>query len=80
MQESVNIKKQIGHRKNTPIALIDLRKSVHIYKRLGTLIENNKIITASCVMILTYEMTMNERFNMIGLIHNKVLETENVAM
>ena len=47
--------KQIGHIKNT---LIDLKKNVYIYK---------KLITASHIMFLTYEMTMNERFNMIGL-------------
>ena len=28
--------------------------------------ENNQIITASHIMILMYEMTMKERFNMIG--------------
>ena len=31
------------------------------------LFKNNKIITASRIMILTYKITMNERFNMIGL-------------
>ena len=31
------------------------------------LFENNQIITVSTIMILTYEMIMNERFNMIGL-------------
>ena len=31
------------------------------------LFENNQIITASSIMILTYEMTMKERFNMIRL-------------
>ena len=34
-QGSINIKKQIGHMKRT---LIDLKKSVYIYKKLGTLI------------------------------------------
>ena len=31
------------------------------------LFENNQIITASHIMILTDKMTMNERSNMIGL-------------
>ena len=31
------------------------------------LFENNQIITVSTIMVLTYEMIMNERFNMIGL-------------
>ena len=36
-------------------------------KNLVLLFENNQIITASRIMILMYEMTMNKRFNMIGL-------------
>ena len=67
MQESINIIKQIGQIRNT---LIDLKKSVYIYKNLVLLFENNQIITALRIMILTYEMTMNERFNMIGLSEN----------
>ena len=67
MQESINIIKQIGQIRNT---LIDLKKSVCIYKNLVLLFENNQIITALRIMILTYEMTMNERFNMIGLSEN----------
>ena len=55
VQESINIKKQIGHIKTT---LIDINENVYIYK---------KLVTASRFMILTYEMSMNERFNMIGL-------------
>ena len=34
MQESINIKKQIGYIKNT---LIDPKKSAQIYKKIGTL-------------------------------------------
>ena len=64
MQVSRNIKKEIGHIKN---ALIDLKKIVYIYKKLVLLFENNQIITTSCIMILMCRMTMNERFNMIGL-------------
>ena len=37
MQESINIKKQIGHIKNI---LINLKKTVYIYKNL-VLFENN---------------------------------------
>ena len=36
-------------------------------KNLELLFENNQIITASRIMILTHEMIMNEKFNMIGL-------------
>ena len=57
----MNIKKQIRHRTNT---LTDLKKKVYICKKPGTL---NQITTASRIMILTYEMTVNERFNMIEL-------------
>ena len=36
-------------------------------KNLVLLFENNQIITASSIIILTYEITMNERINMIDL-------------
>ena len=48
--------------KNT---ITDFEKSVSIYKKFGTF--NWRLITASHIIILTYEMTINERFNMIGL-------------
>ena len=42
------------------------RKVFIFTKNLVLLFENNQIITASRIMILTYEMTMNKRLNMMG--------------
>ena len=38
-----------------------------MHKKCSYFFENNQIITASCIMTLTPEITMNERFDMIGL-------------
>ena len=46
-------------------------------KNVVLLFENNKIITASRIMILTSGMTMNERFNIIGLKIQKLEYLEN---
>ena len=43
------------------------RKVSIFTKNLVLLFENNQMITASGIMILAHEMTMNERFNMISL-------------
>ena len=59
------MEKQIDHIKNT---LTDLKKMFIFTKNLVFSFENNQIITTSCIVILTYKMTMNKRFNMIGLI------------
>ena len=63
-QESINIKKQIGHTKTHQLIS---RKMFTFTKNLVLLFENNQIITASRIMILTYNMTINERFNTIGV-------------
>ena len=41
------------------------RKMLPYTKNASTVL---KVMTASCITPLTHEMTMNERFNMIGLI------------
>ena len=43
-------------------------------KNLVLLIENNQLISPSHIMILTYEITMNKRFNIIGLIFASLIK------
>ena len=43
-------------------------------KNLVLLIENNQLISPSHIMILTYEITMNNRFNIIGLIFASLIK------
>ena len=43
-------------------------------KNLVLLIENNQLISPSHIIILTYEITMNKRFNIIGLIFASLIK------
>ena len=52
----------------TSIAYCLITRKLFTYRKHASNLINKQIITASHIITLTHEKTMNERFNMIGLI------------